>query len=1183
MDSDGASKYVELLLDVFDPLIAAAEDPDEARLLLIELGYLPPVDVNAFNVFAAGVSKLDNAINGLNDASQNNDESALLEALLGILAAGGELFRGVNDLSSAIQSNFAGTGLLTDTDILTAIARKTADYLVVRFLEDNFETICAGLLLIGVIDIEEIAIAQTSFQAPYIKRTVNWDQLASLFSDPLSGLKGNLADSNGIRYQRLVYFLYLLGVGVDRYSQFLRPDIGVLTTFNDGNDLTALIPPDPSGPVSDGRVLTPISGNNPFSSLRFPLLSDPAGTLALAVYPTVDPATKKYTGVGVGIAFGGELQIPLSDAFQLDVAFSPNLSDSLGVRLDSQGNFTFINKIFTSNPESLANSLNFDVRVRIVPTAAGPADPLFALEVPQGTRVQIRSGDLTIGFAKQDSFRVFAEANVKNVQFALATSEADNFLSSLLPQGGTQTNFDIGVGFSNQRGFYFTGGSNFSVLLPLHLSLGPIQIEDLQIAFGVANNSLPLTVSISFSAVLGPIAIDVEDIGVKATVTTVLDRTGNFGPLDIGFGFKFPSGLGLAIDAGAVAGGGFILFDQQKKEYAGVFNLALVDIIQVTIIGILDTVLPDGSKGYSFLFIITFNFPPIQLGFGFTLNGVGGIGGVNRTMSIPALQAGFHSNSLNSVMFPADPISRAPKIISDVSSYFPPAQGRYLFGPLLQVGWETLVKLTVGVILEVPDPIRLVLLGLIDAGLPTVDVSLVEIHIEVLGTIDFGTKKFSLDGSLYHSRVLQFTLLGDLALRVSWGDTPNFLFSLGGFNPHFNTTGLDVPSMHRLSISIGNGDNPRISANSYLALTSNTAQFGASVEAYASAGDFSVHGYLGFDVLFTFSPYFSFEFDFSANFDVSFHGNSLAGLNVNGTLTGPTPWHLHGDATIHILFFSVGASVDLTWGNSQPAALPQKSVWADLGPALADPSNWSASLPGGMTPAVSVTAPKPSNNSVYVHPSGTLTVREKVVPLDAVIALYNNDTPSDGDKFSIKNDVTVNGSAEQSQSIQDKFAAAQFFNLSDADKLSAPSFEPYDAGVTITFPAVTSGGDVPRTVKYREFYIDDFLAPARLSSLPYSMPNNIQTALTRQGASYVSAVKNTGFAKYRNAGGGPAISTKAPSYVVAGVQDLSVRGDIAPATGSNYFQTRAALAAYTSAHPGEAGDLRILATHEVVP
>ncbi len=111
---------------------------------------------------------------------------------------------------------------------------------------------------------------------------------------------------------------------------------------------------------------------------------------------------------------------------------------------------------------------------------------------------------------------------------------------------------------------------------------------------------------------------------------------------------------------------------------------------------------------------------------------------------------------------------------------------------------------------------------MIDAGLPTDDEALIELHIDILGIVDFGAKTLSIDGGLYDSRILIYSLAGDLALRLSWGDNPNFVFSLGGFNPHFNTDGLNVPQMHRMSVSIGDGDNPCISANSYFAITSNT-------------------------------------------------------------------------------------------------------------------------------------------------------------------------------------------------------------------------------------------------------------------------------------------------------------------------------------------------------------------------
>ena len=379
-------------------------------------------------------------------------------------------------------------------------------------------------------------------------------------------------------------------------------------------------------------------------------------------------------------------------------------------------------------------------------------------------------------------------------------SNADGFLATVLSGVHVEAGFDLGISWAPDTGIHITGGAQLEIDLPLHLTLGPITLPTLYLVAGASSSGLPIEISAALGLTLGPIQASVDRVGVKGLITFP-DHGGNLGPANLAIDFKPPNGLGLAIDAGVVAGGGYISFNPDKGQYAGVFDLSLAEIVQVKIIGVLDTILPDGSHGFSFLLIITFDFPPIQLGFGFTLNGVGGLGGVNRTMNTDALHAGFRAHTLNSVLFPPDPIANAPQIISNIENFFPPAEGRYLFGPMLEIGWgtPTLITLAVGVILEVPDPVRLVLLGLIDAGLPTTEAALIELHIDVLGILDFGAKTLSIDGSLYDSRVLIFSLAGDLALRLSWGDNPNFLFSLGGFNPHFSTAGLDVPNMHRLT------------------------------------------------------------------------------------------------------------------------------------------------------------------------------------------------------------------------------------------------------------------------------------------------------------------------------------------------------------------------------------------------
>jgi hypothetical protein len=420
----------------------------------------------------------------------------------------------------------------------------------------------------------------------------------------------------------------------------------------------------------------------------------------------------------------------------------------------------------------------------IIAQGADASHPIIIVGQTGGSRLQTDSFTFGMGVKitwDSGSGTATAEPTVqiaiKGGKVVIDMSNADGFLATVLSGVHVEAGFDLGISWAPDTGIHITGGAQLEIDLPLHLTLGPITLPTLYLVAGASSSGLPIEISAALGLTLGPIQASVDRVGVKGLITFP-DHGGNLGPANLAIDFKPPNGLGLAIDAGVVAGGGYISFNPDKGQYAGVFDLSLAEIVQVKIIGVLDTILPDGSHGFSFLLIITFDFPPIQLGFGFTLNGVGGLGGVNRTMNTDALHAGFRAHTLNSVLFPPDPIANAPQIISNIENFFPPAEGRYLFGPMLEIGWgtPTLITLAVGVILEVPDPVRLVLLGLIDAGLPTTEAALIELHIDVLGILDFGAKMLSIDGSLYDSRVLIFSLAGNLALRLSWGDNPNFLF-----------------------------------------------------------------------------------------------------------------------------------------------------------------------------------------------------------------------------------------------------------------------------------------------------------------------------------------------------------------------------------------------------------------------
>ena len=83
--------------------------------------------------------------------------------------------------------------------------------------------------------------------------------------------------------------------------------------------------------------------------------------------------------------------------------------------------------------------------------------------------------------------------------------------------------------------------------------------------------------------------------------------------------------------AAGFTGGGFLRYIEAEERYEGMLELEYEEEISLKAIGLLTTRLPDGRPGFSLLIIITAEFNPIQLGLGFTLNGVGGLLGLNRT------------------------------------------------------------------------------------------------------------------------------------------------------------------------------------------------------------------------------------------------------------------------------------------------------------------------------------------------------------------------------------------------------------------------------------------------------------------------------------------------------------------------------------------------------------------------
>ncbi len=274
--------------------------------------------------------------------------------------------------------------------------------------------------------------------------------------------------------------------------------------------------------------------------------------------------------------------------------------------------------------------------------------------------------------------------------------------------------------------------------------------------------------SATIGVVIGPVQATVSGLGIAANVTFPNDG-GDLGPADLAFDFKPPSGAGLTIDAAGVSGGGFLEYDSVKSEYQGVLQLQF-NSIALQAFGLIATQVA-GSDGYSLIALVDADFPPVELGLGFTLNGVGGLLAMHRSAAVDALRAAVKAGQLASILFPKNAITNAAQVLGELDVLFPGAPGRFLFGPMALIGWgtPTVVTASLAVIVELPEPVEIVVLGVIQAKLPTPSAPLVRLNMDVLGVLDLSQDELSLDATLFDSKLISYTLSGDMALRVQLG------------------------------------------------------------------------------------------------------------------------------------------------------------------------------------------------------------------------------------------------------------------------------------------------------------------------------------------------------------------------------------------------------------------------------
>ncbi|MHA1147882.1 MAG: DUF6603 domain-containing protein [Promethearchaeota archaeon] len=684
-----------------------------------------------------------------------------------------------------------------------------------------------------------------------------------------------------------------------------------------------------------------------------------------------------------------------------------------------------------------SNFTNFDISALLKRESPNQI-PAITLGNPDRTHLELGTLGIKILLRYyQNQFEYILSFPIEDGRIVIKSSEGDGFLQKILPKDPITLDFALSPAYSNLIGFHFDGSSSLELNIPINKNLGPIFINCIDLEFEIDGTLLEFTTAVTGGLEVGPFTGVVEKIGLITRVDLGSETLPDFS-------FKPPTGVGLAIDANGIAGGGYLSID--PPNYTGILDLSIKNKFSITAIALITTQLPNNRPGFSFLLSLMGQFNPgIQLGYGFVLSGIGGIVGINRRMNKDALMEAQRTHSLDHVLFPEDPIRNATAIIASLSNIFPPEDGYYVFGPMVKIFWggvHPLVDFDVGIFIEFGGDGLVALVGTAHAALPTEEASVILLNLDILGIIDFGEKSLDIRASLFDSAIAKkFILSGDMALKANWGDNPDFALSIGGWHPRFNPP-PDFPELKRLSISLGTG-NPRISLSCYLAITTNTFQTGAILDLYAGVGNFSASAAIGFDALIRFNP-FMFDVGVYGRAAIKYKKKKVLSCDLDLNLKGPNPYHAKGHAAFAFLCWDIKIKFDKTFGDTLPEDQERVSPVALLKDALSDKLP-IYELPNWADEGVNLTEDAAS----FLSPIGNILITQNAVPLDFEMDKCGVGVPPEDEKV-LMLDIISNDNIEELEDVpKQNFAPSLFKSLTDDEKLSAPAFEKFNSGIRI--------------------------------------------------------------------------------------------------------------------------------------
>jgi uncharacterized protein DUF6603 len=1100
----------------FTPLSVALENEEEFALFLRRFGI--SFQAGLLTGALGNLAALRDGARAFAAAAQDAaDNGFQLADITPLLEAARPLFSAVGSMSSELSGILPG-GMTPQAfaQSLASLPEELVDLLLADYLSSRAAIVTQLLNLLDVYRPETIPETgdPSSRGVTYIRHRFDWPRIGLLFDDPEAWARaaynwGVDLDSDKLIW-RLARVIELIG-GVVQIDEMTRSQVAAFL-------------PDWAAPAS------------PPTMARAPLIRKEVA----AANGAVDAAASGEAGIALFPVAGKSPPASLTDK---GIAAGPYLEGNAGASIDfGQGLSAKVNGslggvggvIFAIRPSGSEIEAGIDATafagaftLELTKRPVDGATTITFVGRPGASRLEAKS--VTAAFGGEISntgHDLFVAAGVQGLK-AVVDVSGDGFLGMLLSAPIEIDAGDVLAGWRAGRGIYFEGGTKLSVTIAIDKTIGPLRLYKIGVAIDFTHD-LAVTGTVTADAQLGPLYAFVDGLGLA--VMLVPNDHGALGKYDLAFGLKLPTGYAVALDATGVTGGGYLSI--RDSEYRGALALKF-ETLGFSAFAILDTVLPGGQRGFSFVASIFGDFV-LPLGYGFFLTGLGGLIGINRTTNTQALRDALYAGSLDSILFPADPIANATTILDHMAAIFPARDGQYVFGPMARIAFSQppLIEGKIGIVIEVGRETRLLILGALASQLPTKDAPLISLTLSFFGEIEFAAGTISFDATLQKSRVLAYPVSGDIAVRSGWAPHIEHVISFGGLHPQYPRP-ANLPDLRRLAINFGT-DNPRITLTAYQAVTLNSLQFGARGELYAKGpkvpfvGRLAAEGNAFFDALIYFNP-FAFDAALGGSLSLLVDDEVVMGLGFALRLSGPNVFVIDGQVWATVFGIDVGFSVHHSWGSSRdlPSAVADPVLL--LTRALTDKPALEAVPSSAFADGVRFTDPPRGEDQRALSPAGGARFVERALPLGVVIEKIGEATIV-GPLNIFDLQVSAGGHTVSPGPAMLDFVRGHFWSLSEGERLRAAAFESDKAGFEIA-PGelvIDAAAAVESDYDYEVVVIGDdetVAPPIRPARLDPTMLADWISAGHRERTAPIDTVAVFGRAPH------DAISTKPSAYV----------------------------------------------------